>query len=172
MATNKSALSRLSLLIASFLAVYVFVMLFVYSEYIAVTFRLLRERSYGEDANERQRDSLVLNMTTQIVDFEGFNNENATENQTMIVPNIVHLIYMDKNKLRFHEMICLYSIFLNQKPDAIVIHCENCTFIGRYWHEIENVTQLRRIIHFNKLPVRRRIFGKAGHWPVHHRQES
>ena len=61
----------------------------------------------------------------QIVDFEGFDNTNATENHTMIVPNIVHLIYMDKNTLRFHEMLCLFSIYLNQRPDTIIIHCEN-----------------------------------------------
>ena len=104
-----------------------------------------------------------------IIDFEGFNNENATENQTMIVPNIVHLIYMEKNKLRFHEMICVLSIYLNQKPSAIIIHCENCTFFGPFWRKLQKVDGLRKILHMSVLPVKRTIFGQKGNWPVFHR---
>ena len=108
-------------------------------------------------------------LNADIIDFEGFNNEEANETDPIIVPNIIHLIYMEATQLRFHEMICLYSIYLNQRPAAIVIHCENCSFHGKYWRKVEKVKGLRKLIHFNQLPIQRDIFGQQGHWPVFHR---
>ena len=118
---------------------------------------------------QRANSNELLTMLddSSIMDFEGF--DNYDENQPLIVPNVVHLIYLNMNTLRFHEMICIYSIYLNQRPDAIVIHCENCGFTGYFWQQIERVEGLRRIIRFNQLPVRRTIFGQIGPWPLHHR---
>ena len=58
----------------------------------------------------RRRSTLSLSGTssseyedgTNILDFEGFNNNNTNDSRHMIVPNIVHLIYINKTELRFH----------------------------------------------------------------------
>ena len=68
----------------------------------------------------------------QYIDFESFDNANGSDH--FIVPNIVHMIYLDrklpnkKPKFEFAHMIALYSIFLNQNPDKIYIHCDVCEF--------------------------------------------
>ena len=108
-------------------------------------------------------------LSKDILDFEGFNNDKLNESSPMIVPNIIHIIYMNKTELRFHEMVCIFSIFLNQKPDTILIHCENCSFHGVYWEKIEKVKALRKLIRFNQIPVRRSIFGLQGSYSTSHR---
>ena len=131
--------------------------------WIVITISKPKARQLARLSNHDSYSSSV------IIDFESFDNQNVTNSRHLIVPNIVHLIYLNQTKLRFHEMICIYSIYLNQRPDAIFIHCENCTFHGYFWRQVVKVPALRRIIRFNKIPVRRTIFGKTGSWPVHHR---
>ena len=124
-----------------------------------------------------ERPPLLLN-------FERFDNENENasrrQNQDVVddnddedasrllVPNIVHLIYLSKSKMRFHEMICIFSIYLNQRPDMIVIHCEKCSFTGYYWNKILKVAGLRAILRLNRLPIKRTIFGQKIRF-IHHR---
>ena len=108
-------------------------------------------------------------LPPMIIDFEGFDNQNESNSRSLIVPNIVHYIFMNSSTIRFHEMICIFAVYLNHKPDAILIHCENCSFAGRYWERIERVKDLRRIIHFNQLPIRRSIFGAVGKTAIYHR---
>ena len=135
-----------------------------------------------QEIDKKSRDAVVSQrQLSDIIDFEGFDNtfaDNETdgnplnlivESRPLIVPNIVHLIYMNKQTLRFHEMIGIFSIYLNQKPDVIMIHCENCSFHGHYWRRVERVKKLRAIIQFNTLPTRRTIFGKSGKFAISHR---
>ena len=112
-------------------------------------------------------DDVILKMRIDqnILDFEEFNNNNATDDQPNIVPNIVHLIYLTRTQLRFHDMVCLYSIYLNHKPDVIMIHCENCTMNGEYWDKVNRVEGIRKIIKLNKIPYKRGIFGKLSNHP-------
>ena len=114
-------------------------------------------------------DNAIFNENPRIIDFEDYDNENDNHTRPLIVPNIVHLIYMNVSSLRFHEMICIFSIYLNHRPDLIIMHCEICSFTGYYWQQIAHVEGLRRIIRFNQLPVRRTIFGQMGYRPMHHR---
>lgn len=93
-----------------------------------------------------------------ILDFEGFDNVNGTDRY--IVPNIFHLIYLNTPNIKFYQAINIYSIFLNHKPDLIVIHCDNCTFWGYYWNEIQSIDELSKIVKLNKLPNIKTIFGK------------
>jgi hypothetical protein len=94
-----------------------------------------------------------------ILDFEGFNNVNGTDRY--IVPNIFHLIYLNSPNIKFYQAINIYSIFLNHKPDLIVIHCDNCSFWGYYWNEIQSIDELSKIVKLNKLPNIKTIFGKS-----------
>ena len=116
-------------------------------------------------AKESREDMMA--DAEQILDFDGFNNKNFTPWQPNIVPNIVHLVYMNQTELRFHEMICIYSIFLNQNPDVIMIHCENCSFTGVYWDKIMSIPELKSMIYLNPIPVRRSIFNKKSGSPVY-----
>ena len=65
-------------------------------------------------------------------------------------------------------MMCIFSIFLNQRPDKIMIHCETCDFKGYYWKRVMSKRSLRRIIQINKIPMKRRIFNRLTGY-IHHR---
>lgn len=100
-------------------------------------------------------------------DFEGFDNNDEKANHTrIIVPNIVHLVYLGVIEITFYQMINIFSIFLNQRPDKIYIHCDNCTFTGRYWNEILSVGELRDMIVLKQVAQHNTIYGVETH--VHH----
>ncbi len=112
-------------------------------------------------------DDIILKMriSQDRLDFEDFNNKNLTDDAPMIIPNLVHLIYLTRTELRFHDMVCIYSLYLNSKPDAIMIHCENCSLHGEYWDKVNAVEGIRKIIKMNKIPYKRGIFGKLSNHP-------
>ena len=63
-------------------------------------------------------------------------------------------------------MICIYSIFLNHKPDTLMIHC----FLhGYYWEKIKKIKALYKLIRFNHIPTRSSIFGNQGPYALSHR---
>jgi hypothetical protein len=97
-------------------------------------------------------------MDDFILDFENFDNQNGTSKY--IVPNIIHLIYLNSPNIKFYQAINIYSIFLNHKPDLIIIHCDNCSFWGYYWNEINSIVELRKLIRLNSLPKINTIFDK------------
>lgn len=120
--------------------------------------------------NEIQRDVTVSSKLIDILDFEGFNNE--TGHTDYIVPNIVHLLYFGITELKFYQLINIYSIYINHKPDWIYIHCDNeCSFRGTYWQEIQAIDDLRSRIRLNKIPYRSTIFGVKYGWINHHRSD-
>lgn len=104
----------------------------------------------------------------QYIDFEKFDNINGTD--YFIVPNIVHLIYLGKPNFEFGHMIALYSIFLNQKPDKIYIHCDICEFNSRFWSTLNGSKCLGQIVVFKRIKNYDTIFGvKAGY--IQHRYQ-
>jgi hypothetical protein len=115
--------------------------------------------------NEQFRQPIV-DLDSDIIDFEGF--DNTVGLSYPIVPNIVHLIYLNHPFVKFYQMICIFSIFLNHRPDFIYIHCDNCSFTGKYWEEIDKVTELKQIIRLHKVPSKDTIFGIKVGW-IHHR---
>ena len=88
-------------------------------------------------------------LDNDVIDFEGFDNENGV-NRT-IVPNIVHLIYFNQVEMKFYQMINIFSIYLNSKPDYIYIHCDNCSFHGKYWQQLNQVKQIKQLLRIHKL---------------------
>jgi mannosyltransferase OCH1-like enzyme len=106
--------------------------------------------------------------TNDILSFENFDNQ--TGSNVSIVPNIVHLIYFEKSKLRFFEMINIFSIYFNHNPELIYIHCDDCSFSGIYWEKIVAFKKLWTIIRINQVPRTETIFGvKYGN--VQHRSD-
>ena len=143
--------------------------IYIVTSIVALYFLWYNSLPKGNSCCENKQSVFSEDSTREIIDFEGFDNQNESALRPTIVPNIVHLIFLENNKLRFHEMVCIFSIFLNQKPDTILIHCENCSFHGVYWEKIEKVKALRKLIRFNQIPVRRSIFGLQGSYSIHHR---
>ena len=101
----------------------------------------------------------------EVFDFEEFDNEKGTDQ--LIVPNIVHLIYLNVISINFNQLMCIYSIFLNQNPDKIMIHCDNCEFGGRYWEQLMATRCLREKIVLHKIPSYYTIFGVQVNWITH-----
>ena len=101
----------------------------------------------------------------EILNFENFNNVNGSHK--FIVPNIVHLIYLRVPFIKFYQALCIYSIFLNHNPELIYIHCDNCSFTGYYWDEINSIEPLRKKIRIHELPTRNHIFGIKYGWIQH-----
>jgi hypothetical protein len=116
----------------------------------------------------------IIQIREDIIDFEGFDNskrEHGSQENELIVPNIVHLLYFQSTEIKFYQVINIYSIYLNQNPDLIYIHCDNCSFHGQYWQEIQSVKGLREIIILNQIKFHDTIFGKKYGWVNHHRSD-
>ena len=137
-------------------------------------FQLARCKWMATRPRQAYYKALFDSKKDDIIDFEGFNNRFSTSDQKLIVPNIIHLLFLNQTEMRFHEMICIFSMFLNQKPDTIMIHCENCSFTGYYWNKLNKFKALSSIIKFNTLPVKRGIYGKLSNtirYALNHRAD-
>ena len=104
----------------------------------------------------------------QYIDFEKFDNINGTDH--FIVPNIIHLIYLGKQNFEFPHMIALYSIFLNQNPDKIYIHCDVCEFNSRFWSTLNGTKCLRERVVFKRIKNYDTIFGVKARYIQHRYQ--
>ncbi|CAF0702834.1 unnamed protein product [Brachionus calyciflorus] len=118
-----------------------------------------KNTSYNEEKN------IFLNPDYEILDFENFDNiKGATK---YIVPNVVHLIYLKANEIKFYQAINIYSIFLNQNPDYLMIHCDDCSFKGHYWNQINSISEFRNKIKLHKVKLNDKIFGQKYGWLEH-----
>ena len=110
-----------------------------------------------ENLSYSQSDCGVYGCIDDYLDFEGFDNEKGVNKS--IVPNMVHLVYLNATKIKFYQMICIFSIYFNHKPELIYFHCDNCSFHGQYWEKIKSHKGLWNIIKIHKIPTRNTIFG-------------
>lgn len=106
---------------------------------------------------------------SEILDFESFDNQNGS--MTFIVPNIVHLLYLNTTTLKFYQAINIYSIYLNHRPDLIYIHCDLCSFRGHFWSEINSISDLKQRLRINQITFKDTIFGVKYGWVNHHRSD-
>ncbi len=86
-----------------------------------------------------------------IIDFEEFDNVKGVYYN--IVPSIVHLLYLQETKIKFFQMINMFSIYLNHRPNYIYIHCDKCGFQGKYYDKLKSYKDLWRIVRFKKIPL-------------------
>ncbi|PRD31700.1 UNVERIFIED_CONTAM: hypothetical protein NCL1_22825 [Trichonephila clavipes] len=89
-----------------------------------------------------------------IVDFTGA--DNVTGFSYAIVPNVVHYVHFDSMDLSFIQVISIKAVFLNHKPEKILIHCNRHRLSGKYWNMVKNISVLE--ISFMKKPTH--TFGK------------
>ena len=99
----------------------------------------------------------IITLHKEIIDFEGFDNEIGL-NET-IIPNIVHLIYFQHTVLRFYQLVNIFSIYFNHRPDFIYIHCDNCTFEGKYFNILKGYKEIWSLIKFYQVEPKETIFG-------------
>ncbi|KAK8758941.1 hypothetical protein V5799_003428 [Amblyomma americanum] len=59
-----------------------------------------------------------------------------------IVPNIIHIVRYNQTELSMMDVVFLRSMFLNHRPDTIMVHCSPCGFTGPFvnWTEGINFT--------------------------------
>jgi len=90
----------------------------------------------------------LLVNNSETYDLEFFTDSNNVSGYPRpIVPNIIHFLRMHQPYFDFNEMISLKSAYLNHQPDRILIHCDNCSFYGKYWDMIKNISTLE-LVHF------------------------
>lgn len=107
------------------------------------------------------RCGLVRNRSdyVDVFDFEKFDNHKQAA-RDFIVPNLVHLIYSNTSEITFDQMIGIFSIFLNQNPHKILIHCDKCGFRGPYWDIIQSSKCLKSKLVVRKIPIYESNFDK------------
>ena len=113
--------------------------------------------------------------SSDIINFENFDNHanySVNDSHPFIVPNIVHLIYIGETEMRFHNMICIFSIYLNHRPDLIIIHCDNCSFTGYYWFRIKSAGDLAKRIKLHRINSKLSIFNQQGKYGKWHKYEE
>lgn len=81
------------------------------------------------------------------------------------VPNIVHFVRLGNLSLSFIEVVCIRAAWLQQNPDILMIHCDNCsaTTHSPHWTYIKNIPRLS-LRHVEKPEV---IFGTKVSWIQH-----
>ena len=113
-----------------------------------------------DDFYKETEINVPKNVDYDFYDFEGFNNSDEKANFTrIIVPNIVHIVYLQFTEIKFYQMVNIFSIFLNHKPDKLYIHCDDCSFHGKYWDQIQSVRELVKIIVLKKVDKHDTVFG-------------
>ncbi|XP_037510365.1 uncharacterized protein LOC119387130 [Rhipicephalus sanguineus] len=66
------------------------------------------------------------------------------EHEDTFVPNIVHFIRLGDAPLSFIEVVSIRAAWLQQKPDSLMIHCNNCsaTTGSENWKHIKDIPRL------------------------------
>uniref|UniRef100_A0A224YRY1 Protein containing Gly transf sug domain n=1 Tax=Rhipicephalus zambeziensis TaxID=60191 RepID=A0A224YRY1_9ACAR len=66
------------------------------------------------------------------------------EHDVAFVPNIVHFVRLGDAPLSFIEVVSIRAAWLQQKPDSLMIHCDNCsaTTGSEHWKHIKDIPRL------------------------------
>ena len=107
------------------------------------------------------------NTNDEIISFEGFNNITGTINIT-IIPNLIHYVHLNQEKINFIVFLSILSSWLNQKPDFIYLHCNKCNYTGKYWLALQKHKQIKSILKIKRINYyEEKIFNqKPGY--IHH----
>lgn len=98
-----------------------------------------------------------------IVDFTYA--DNATGFQFNVVPNIVHFVKLGDEPLGFVEVVCMRAAALQQRPEALMIHCDNCESVKKapYWDLVKDIPGLA----LRSIEQPKDIFGVKFGWIQH-----
>ncbi|KAH9370178.1 hypothetical protein HPB48_013100 [Haemaphysalis longicornis] len=69
---------------------------------------------------------------------------NVTVHEDRYVPNFVHFIRLGNKPLSFVEVVCIRAAWIQQRPDILMIHCDNCSATKRSpsWKHIKDIPRL------------------------------
>ncbi len=108
-------------------------------------------------------------VTQEWLNFEGFNNETGCNE--LIVPNIVHYVNLKQSNMQFPLFLSILSVWLNQRPDYIYLHCDECDYNGKYWQALSKFKELRSIIKINRFEnISMKIFNQSINF-IHHKSD-
>lgn len=83
---------------------------------------------------------------------------NVSVNEDNFVPNFVHFVRLGNKSLSFVEVVCIRAAWIQQSPDILMIHCDNCSATKQspFWKHIKDIPRLS-LRHIEKPET---IFGK------------
>lgn len=84
----------------------------------------------------------------------------VTRHDDSYVPNFIHFIRLGNRPLSFVEVVCIRAAWIQQRPDILMIHCDNCNATTRspFWKHIKDIPRLSlRHIEYPKTIFGRRI---------------
>ncbi|XP_077516391.1 uncharacterized protein LOC144126221 [Amblyomma americanum] len=87
------------------------------------------------------------------------------EHGDSFVPNIVHFVRLGDAPLSFIEVVCMRAAWLQQDPEVLMIHCDNCsaTIQSPNWRHIKDIPRLT--LRYVERP--QTIFGINVSWVQH-----
>ncbi|XP_077560861.1 uncharacterized protein LOC144175694 [Haemaphysalis longicornis] len=56
-----------------------------------------------------------------------------------VVPDIIHLVRWNQQELNFTDVVYYRSMYINHRPQQIMVHCSPCPFSGPYVHLLEGI---------------------------------
>lgn len=141
-----SSRSKRNIILSNILLVQIIVIVYIY----------LNSTNFNSILVYSKRESFGKNE--DIIDFEGFDNVNGVNKS--IIPNIVHLLYLQQPYIKFYQLVNILSIYYNHKPDYIYFHCDDCNFNGKYFSKLKEFQSIWNIIKIFKIPFKSTIFGQ------------
>ncbi|XP_077516390.1 uncharacterized protein LOC144126220 [Amblyomma americanum] len=86
-------------------------------------------------------------------------------NNDSVVPNIVHFVKLGNAPLSFVEVVCVRAAWLQQNPEVLMIHCDDCSAITQSpnWRHIKDIPRLT-LKHVERPQT---IFGVKVSWIQH-----
>ena len=115
----------------------------------------------------------ATDVNNNLINFENFNNNTGLFNQNYyIVPNIVHYVHLNQAEIKFPLFLSILSVWLNQKPRSIYLHCNDCNYSGKYWDELNRILGVKSILKIKKiLNFDLKIFKQSPGW-IHHKSDT
>lgn len=146
---------------------------------ILILYMIKFESNKNVTNNIRQLNNITrilikkMDENNNLINFESFDNNTGLINQNYyIVPNIVHYVHLDQAVIKFPLFLSILSVWLNQKPRLIFLHCNDCHYKGKYWDElnrnmgIKSILRIKKILNFDL-----KIFEQKPGW-IHHKSDT
>jgi hypothetical protein len=92
-----------------------------------------------------------------VFNFENFDNQNGSVD--LVVPNKCHLMYFNKTEFKFVNALNIYSLFVYQNCEKILIHCDFCDFKGEHWNQVRSTDLLQDLIDVRVVQRKSKIYG-------------
>lgn len=123
------------------------------------------------DYNQTNRKSLEYDTdeSNEFINFEGFDNNGGCNKY--IVPNLIHYVHLDQTEISFSTFLSILSAWVNHRPDFIYLHCNDCSYRGKYWQALINITNLNEKIVIKRLKNSNMKIFNQNHGYIHHKSD-